>query len=370
MSIEEIVDAVCAGRDLDCAQAERVAGAMLDGETSHEQNARFLGCMSAKGETDAELASMLGVMMQRAVRLHPSVRGPIIDVCGTGGDMQRTFNVSTAASFVAAAASSCGPARDRFAVAKHGNRSSSGASGSADVFEALGYDNSAEPSRVQEILERCGICFVFAQRFHPAMRHVASARRALGKRTVFNLLGPLANPAGTSRQLVGVSTEDLLDRIPIILAGRGAEVTMTVMSAEGMDELSTSSSNAVRVSRGAGGGGGSSNSSSSSRRFTVRPEEVGLHRSDISEIRVADAPESARAVVGAVDGTAGRAVIETAAFNAAGALVVAGAADSLKDAVPACIEVVRSGRASAELDSFVRHAGSMEMLEGIRNSGA
>lgn len=364
MSIEEIVDAVCAGRDLDCAQAERVAGAMLDGETSHEQNARFLGCMSAKGETDAELASMLGVMMQRAVRLHPNVRGPIIDVCGTGGDMQRTFNVSTAASFVAAAASSCGPARDRFAVAKHGNRSSSGASGSADVFEALGYDNSAEPSRVQEILERCGICFLFAQRFHPAMRHVVSARRALGKRTVFNLLGPLANPAGTSRQLVGVSTEDLLDRIPIILAGRGAEVTMTVMSAEGMDELSTSSSNAVRVSRGAGGNG------SGSRRFTVRPEDVGLHRSDISEIRVADASESARAVVGAIDGTADRAVTETVVFNAAGALVVAGAADSLKDAVPVCMDVVRSGRASAELDSFVRHAGSVEMLEGIRNSGA
>lgn len=362
MHIDEIVDAVCAGKNLDCAQAERVTGAMLDGETSHEQNARFLGCMSAKGETDAELASMLGVMMQRAVRLHPNVRGPIIDVCGTGGDMQRTFNVSTAASFVAAAASSCGSSRDRFAVAKHGNRSSSGASGSADVFEALGYDNSAEPSRVQEVLERCGICFVFAQRFHPAMRHVASARRALGKRTVFNVLGPLANPAGASRQLVGVSTEDLLDRIPIILAGRGAEVTMTVMSAEGMDELSTSSSNAVRVSRGAGGSG--------SKRFTVRPEEVGLHRSDISEIRVADASESARAVVGAIDGTAGRAVTETVAFNAAGALVVAGAADSLKDAVPVCMDVVMSGRASAELDSFVRYAGSMEMLEGIRNSGA
>ena len=370
MNIEEIADAVCAGKNLDCAQAECVAGAMLDGETSHEQNARFLGCMSAKGETDAELASMLKVMMQRAVRLHPNVRGPIIDVCGTGGDMQRTFNVSTAASFVAAAASSCGSSRDRFAVAKHGNRSSSGASGSADVFEALGYDNSAEPSRVQGILERCGMCFVFAQRFHPAMRHVASARRALGKRTIFNVLGPLANPAGASRQLVGVSTEDLLDRIPIILAGRGAEVTMTVMSAEGMDELSTSSSNAVRVSRGAGGGGSGSGSGGSRRRFTIRPEEVGLHRSDISEIRVADASESARAVVGAIDGTAGRAVTETVIFNAAGALVVAGAADSLKDAVPVCMDVVMSGRASAELDSFVRHAGSMEMLEGIRNSGA
>ncbi len=363
MNTEEIIGEVCAGRNLDCAQAEHVAGAMLDGETSHEQNAKFLGCMSAKGETDAELASMLGVMMRRAVRLQPNVRGPIIDVCGTGGDMHRTFNVSTAASFVAAAASSCGSPRDRFSVAKHGNRSSSGASGSADVFEALGYDNSAEPSRVQEILERCGLCFVFAQRFHPAMRHVASARRALGKRTVFNVLGPLANPAGTSRQLVGVSTEDLLDRIPIILAGRGAEVTMTVMSAEGMDELSTSSSNAVRVSRGANGGGGS-------KKFTVKPEEVGLHRSDISEIRVADASESTRAVVGAVDGTASRAVTETVAFNAAGALVVAGAADSLKDAVPACMDIIRSGRASAELDSFVKHAGSMEMLEGIRNSGA
>lgn len=364
MNIESIIEGVCAGRDLDCAQAEHVAGAMLDGETSHGQNAKFLGCMSAKGETDAELASMLGVMMRRAVRLHPNVRGPIIDVCGTGGDMHRTFNVSTAASFVAAAASSCGSPRDMFSVAKHGNRSSSGASGSADVFEALGYDNSAEPSRVQEILERCGLCFVFAQRFHPAMRHVASARRALGRRTVFNVLGPLANPAGTSRQLVGVSTEDLLDRIPIILAGRGAEVTMTVMSAEGMDELSTSSSNAVRVSHGADGNGGGS------KRFTVKPEEVGLHRSDISEIRVADAAESTRAVVGAVDGTASRAVTETVAFNAAGALVVAGAADSLRDAVPACMDIIRSGRASAELDSFVKHAGSMEMLEGIRNSGA
>ena len=346
------------GEDLSDAQMYGMASCILDGDTTDEQNMHFLKSLSAKGETDQELLTLLDVMIKKASRILPNVKCPIIDVCGTGGDMQQTFNISTAASFVAMSA-----ADGKCAVAKHGNHSTTGVSGSADVFASLGYDNNAEPFRIQNILETNNICFIFAQKFHPAMRHVASARKMLGKqRTAFNMLGPLANPAPVSRQLVGVSSKDLLYRIPRILLKRGVEYAITVMSNEGMDELSTVSSNMLVVADGYDG----------SRRMSemiVRPEDVNLQRSDIADIKVNDARESVACVVGAIDGTASRSVIETVIFNAAGALLTLDDIDDLAYAVDVCKESIASGTASKKLDAFVSNAGDVMKLEAIREYG-
>ena len=369
-----IADLLCRlerGRDLDAGQTMDMARSMLDGHTDDMQNARMLGLLAAKGETDGELAVLLDAIFQRALRIKPRPGHITIDVCGTGGDMQQTFNISTAAAFIATAAGF----NEKCAVAKHGNHSSSGASGSADIFAAIGYDNNAEPARVQEILWKNNICFIFAQKFHPSMRYVAAARKMLKpKRTAFNILGPLANPASVTRQLVGVSSKDMLYRIPRMLSSRGAAVSMSVMSAEGMDELSTSASNMAVIMTNAqsdeSARGDTDNNKPLTNEIIIKPEDVGLARSEISQIRVVDAAQSARAVVGAIDGTAQRAITETAVLNAAGALLVAGVSDGMGHAVETCYEAVKGGAASKMLDAFVSDAGCPAMLEEIRRDGA
>ena len=160
---------------------------ILSGNTTLEENIGFLSNLAEKGETDDELLGMLDKMQELSLKIEPKTDGTIIDMCGTGGDKLQTFNISTTASFVVAAAGGI--------VAKHGNRSSSGVSGSADIFEYFGYDLNQEPIKIAETLEKHNICFMFAQKFHPAMKHVGPARKQLGKRTAFNLLGPLSNPA-------------------------------------------------------------------------------------------------------------------------------------------------------------------------------
>lgn len=320
---------------------------MLSGGAPDREAADFLAALADRGETDGELLAMLDAMMGFADRVDLRTGRTAIDMCGTGGDGQQTFNVSTAASFVVAAAGG--------AVAKHGNRSSSGISGSADVLEYLGCDLGRGPGEAAAALERHGICFMFAQRFHPAMRHVAGARRLLrGRRTAFNLLGPMANPAGVKRQLVGVSSADLLSRMPSLLRRRGAEAVMAVRSEGGMDELSTSSAN--RAVTMVGG-------SVSAESF--RPEDVGLHRSSPADIRIRTMEEAARSFVGALDGTAGRAAVETTALNAAGGLVVAGVADGIGEAVGVALEAISDGRAIKTLRGFVGDAGDPSRLAEI-----
>ena len=166
---------------------------VLSGKTNNVQNADFLSFLAQKGEVDDELLGMLDKMQEFSLKVEPKSRGTVIDMCGTGGDSLQTFNVSTTASFVVAASGGI--------VAKHGNRSSSGVSGSADIFEYFGYDLNKEPAQIADILEEHNICFMFAQKFHPAMKYVSPARKQLGKRTAFNLLGPLSNPAGVKKSV-------------------------------------------------------------------------------------------------------------------------------------------------------------------------
>lgn len=331
------------GDDLTYGQAADAARAMLSGKTGDSQNADFLSCLAAKGETDEELLGMLDVMGEMSVRLPTDLDA--VDVCGTGGDGLSTFNISTAASFVLAAAGGT--------VAKHGNRSSTGGLGSADIFEHLGCNLHDSPDRVAWALGRHHVCFMFAQRFHPAMRHVREARRRLGTRTAFNILGPLLNPAGVRRQLVGVSSGDLLERVSRILQARGSKRVMTVMSGDGMDEFSTSSTNRVLLA-----------SDGMTESFSVDPEDVGLHRCGRSDLQVNNREEAFDAFLSVLDGSASRAMTETAALNAAGGMVVAGLADGIADGAEEALEAIRGGRAYRTLEGFVADMGDPATLQG------
>ena len=210
---------------------------ILNGKNSDQEIANFLSELSEKGESDEELRAMLKKMNEFSVNISPMCHGNLIDVCGTGGDNLQTFNISTTASFVIAAAGG--------SVAKHGNRSVSGVSGSADIFEYFGFDLNSEPWEVEELIEKLGIGFMFAPKFHPAMKNVASARKILSKRTAFNLLGPLSNPAKVKHQLIGVFANDYINRIVKIMQKNHSEIILAVRSEDGMDELSTTSNNKI-----------------------------------------------------------------------------------------------------------------------------
>lgn len=333
------------GRDMTPGESAGVLSEMLRGGVDDRTCARLLDLLGLKGETDGEILGMLGCMREFMTPVPVRADGPI-DVCGTGGDGLRTINVSTAAAFVAAAAG--------VPVAKHGNRSNSGVSGSADVFEYLGYDLRAGPEEAAGALSECNLCFLFGQRFHPALRNVAPARRLVPRRTIFNILGPLANPAGVRRQLVGVSEESLLERLPRILARGGSEYAMAVMAANGMDEFSTASANHVRV---AGGG--------RSERSVVYPWELGLRRSQVSDIAVGTRRQAMDSFLAVLAGSASRAMTETVALNAAAALVTGGRADGFGDALDSALDAIDSGRARSHLARFLEGYGDPAVLEGV-----
>ena len=235
--IKELAEQLSHGNSLTIDQMTSVMDEILTGTQTAEDVAEFLKNLTQKGESDDELLAMLNKMEEYSLHISPNCRGKIIDVCGTGGDKLKTFNISTAASFVIAGAGGN--------VAKHGNRSISGISGSADIFEYFGLDLNSEPNKVNETIEKFGIGFMFAQKFHPAMKNVANARKVVGGRTAFNLLGPLTNPAMVKNQLIGVFSEDYQERIVKILQRKNAETVMAVRSADGMDELSTTSKNQI-----------------------------------------------------------------------------------------------------------------------------
>ena len=282
--------------DLTYEEMNFVMGDILRGNIADKEIREFLCYLAEKKETDDELLGMLDKMQEFSLKIKPENKEKLIDMCGTGGDKLQTFNISTTASFVVAAAGGI--------VAKHGNRSSSGVSGSADIFEFFGYDLNQEPAEITKILEKHKICFMFAQKFHPAMRHVSTARKQLGKRTAFNLLGPLSNPAGVKNQLIGIFSNDYLERLPLLLKKQGAKNIMTVRSGDGMDEFSTSSINHICFLR-----------EEQIVRETVDPKKIGLHLSNLQEIQIQTKEDALKSFVKVLDNTANQAMIETTAFE-------------------------------------------------------
>ena len=347
--IKELAEQLSHGNNLTIDQMTNVMDEILTGTQNDEDVAEFLKNLTEKGESDDELLAMLNKMEEFALHISPNCQGKIIDVCGTGGDKLKTFNISTAASFVIAGAGGN--------VAKHGNRSISGVSGSADIFEYFGFDLNSEPSKVNETIEKFGIGFMFAQKFHPAMKNVANARKVVGGRTAFNLLGPLTNPAMVKNQLIGVFSDDYQERIVKILQRKNAETIMTVRSDDGMDELSTTSKNKICLLK-----------NNIITNMVIDPQDVGLQRVNISDIQINTKEDAIKSFVDVLNDTANKTKIEITALNAAGGLIVSDIANSFDEAVELALDTIHSGKAFDKLKNFVKNCGDIEKLEEVERS--
>ena len=343
--IKELTEQLSLGTNLTIDQMSNVMDEILTGTQNDDDVAEFLKNLTQKGETDDELLAMLNKMEEFSLHISPNCKGKIIDVCGTGGDKLKTFNISTAASFVIAGAGGN--------VAKHGNRSISGISGSADIFEYFGFDLNSEPNKVNETIEKFGIGFMFAQKFHPAMKNIAKARKIVGGRTTFNLLGPLTNPAMVKNQLIGVFSEKYQEKIVKILQRKNAETIMAVRSADGMDELSTTCKNQICMLK-----------NGTITKMTLDPQKVGLQKGNISDIQIRSKEDAIKSFITVLNNTANKTKIEITALNAAGGLVISDIADNFTDAVELALDTIHSGKALDKLENFVKNYGNIEKLDG------
>ncbi len=327
--MEQALAQLLDGRDLSRAESRRVMDAIMSGEATPAQIGAFLVALRLKGETADEIAGAAEAMRDHVVAVRPA-RDDLVDTAGTGGDGGRTFNISTAAALVAAAAGA--------GVAKHGNRSVSSQSGSADVLEELGFELELPAESIAGSIDELGFGFMFAPLHHPAMRHAAPVRRELATRTVFNVLGPLTNPAGARSQVVGVYSAELVPVIADVLVRLGAKRAFVVHGAGGIDELSPAGPNLVCEVVGG-----------TVRRREIDPATLGVERCRPEDLRGGTPAENAariRAVFAGRGDPPARAAI---ALNAAGAIAAAGHADDLHDGLEAANETIDSGAAAARL---------------------
>jgi anthranilate phosphoribosyltransferase len=338
--ITRSIDQLCAGNNLDQETAAAVLSEVMAGNASEVQIAAFLIALRTKGETVEELAGLAQTMRARATPV-PVGRDDLLDTAGTGGG-RRTFNVSTTAALIAAGAGCT--------VAKHGNRSATGLSGSADLLEALGARIDLSPGAVARCIEEVSFGFMFAPSHHQATRYVVPVRRQLGVRTIFNLLGPLTNPAGATRQLVGVADPAYRDTIAGALARLGTDHALVVTSEDGLDELSISApTTVVEVREGR------------LERYTLRPEDVGLERARPQEVPGGDPEANAATARRILAGERGGAR-DLALLNAAAAIYAGGRAGSLEQGVLAAQRAVDSGAAASLLERFI--ARTRELATG------
>ncbi len=326
------LESVFAGRDLTFDQARAVMDQIMTGQCQPAQFGAFMTALTLKGETADELAGMADSMRCAALTLE--LEGDDhVDTCGTGGDGKNTFNVSTAAAFVTAGAG--------VVVAKHGNRAASSAAGSADVLEALGARITLTPQQVKSCIAQSGIGFMFAQSFHPAMKFAGPLRAQLPIRTVFNILGPLTNPAAAKRQVLGVARRDLADLVAGALLRLGSRRALVVCGLEGLDEISIAGPSLVlQVEDG------------QITRRTVRPADFGLAEHPLETVGGGDPAHNARIITSVLSGRAGPAR-DFVLLNAAAALVAGGRADELAGALEIAADSVDSGRARSTLDRFI-----------------
>jgi len=332
-TFSQILQTVLAGRSLGREETRWAFGRLMDGAWPESQIAGLLVALAAKGPSREELAGAAEAMRQRATPIDAG-GADVIDTCGTGGSGISTFNVSTAAALVAAGAGA--------KVAKHGNRTNSRASGSADVLAALGVNLDASPAVVGRCLREAGVGFCFAVRLHPAMKHAAPVRKALGVRTIFNLLGPLTNPAGARRQLMGVFDAAYTELVAEVLGALGSVRAMVVHAEDGLDEISTTAP--TRISELRGGGVATS---------TIRPEDFGVARARMDDLLVKSAAESSDVIQGVLAGRRGPAR-DIVALNAAAALAVAERAATIGQALALAEASIDSGAAAAALEKLVR----------------
>jgi len=336
--IKEAIETLVNGNSLSFEQASSVMEEIMSGQVTPAQFAAFVTALRIKGETVDEIAGMASVMRAKAVPV--KVKPPLVDTCGTGGDSSSTFNISTAAALVTAGAG--------LKVAKHGNRAMTSRCGSADVLEALGVKIDLGAEAVARCLEKVGIGFMFAPLFHPAMKHAVTPRREIGIRTVFNILGPLTNPARAEYQVIGVATEELGGKIASVLHRLGSKHALVVHGCDGMDEISISDSSLVWEVKEQG----------VLPPYEVSPHDFGFKEAKLAEIKGGTPEENAdilRRILGGEKGP-GRDVV---VMNAAAALVAGNLAKDLKQGVHLAEEAIDSGQALKKLEALVKISHSL-----------
>ncbi len=327
-AIKRVVD----GQNLERDEMYRIFGDVMDGKATDVQKSAFLIALRMKGETPDEITGAAIAMRERVTPLQVD-RDSLVDTCGTGGDGRGTFNISTLAALVAAGAGAN--------VAKHGNRAVSSSCGSADLLTALGVHIDLDAARMSEVLRRTGISFLFAPKLHPAMGAVVGVRRELGVRTIFNVLGPLTNPAFAKRQVLGVYAGHLVDVIARVLLALGAEHALVVHSRDGLDEISVSAPTRVCEVR-----------DGEIRTYEITPGDLGIRVHPLEALAGGDAEENARIARSLLDGEEG-ARRDVVAANAGAALYVAGAAPTLRDGVRMAREAFASGAAKKKLEELI-----------------
>lgn len=347
--LKDLIRKLLAGIDLTEGEMIDAMEEIMGGEATHAQMAAFLTALRIKGETVEEIAGAAKVMREHATPIHvkksagPSVsldrdeinvdRETIIDTCGTGGDATNTFNISTTTAFVLAGAG--------VKVAKHGNRAVSSKCGSADVLEALGVNLDVSPAKVEECIDQIGIGFLYAPLLHSAMKHVAPVRREIGIRTIFNILGPLTNPASASRQVLGVYKKELAPVMANVLGRLGSERALVVHGSDGLDEITiTGPSHIAELRNG------------KVEEYQIRPEDFGLISSSPEAIKGGDKAENARIVREVLQGEPGprRDIV---LMNAAAALLAADAVKSMSEGIRTASEAIDSGKAERKLEQLV-----------------
>ena len=329
--IKEAIDTLVRGNSLTMEQAADVMKEIMDGEATPAQFGSFVTALRLKGETVEEIAGMARVMREKSVPV--SVSGPLVDTCGTGGDASKTFNISTTAAFVVAGAG--------LKVAKHGNRGMSSGCGSADVLDALGVKIELGAKEVEKCLEYVGIGFMFAPVFHPAMKYAAPSRREIGIRTVFNILGPMTNPAGAQSQLLGVFEESLVMKMAQVLCLLGCQHALVVHGEDGLDEITLGGKTTVCELKG-----------EEISRYYIDPEDFGFPRTGLSSLRGGPPQENADILRRVLRGEKGP-YRDIVLVNAAATLVAGDLAKDLEKGVRLASEAIDSGRAMEKLEGLI-----------------
>ncbi len=337
MDIQRAVDIISRFGHLQAEEAEAVMNQIMRGEATEAQIGAYLMGLRMKGETEAEILGSARAMRANAVKVPTRATGDLLDTCGTGGDKSGTFNISTTVAFVAAGAG--------VRIAKHGNRASTSQCGSADVLAELGVNLDLTPEQVGQCVDEIGIGFLFAPKLHPAMKYAIGPRRQVPIRTIFNILGPLTNPAGAQRQLMGVFTPDLTEFLANVLGELGAKSAIVVCGYGNLDELTTTGPN--RLSHYANG---------TVRTSDLDPMDYDLRPAHISELLGGDAATNAQILRGILSGEVNAAKRDVVLLNAGAALVAADHTADIQDGMAQAADVIASGAALAKLDALVAYS--------------
>jgi anthranilate phosphoribosyltransferase len=340
MDIQRAIDLTSRFGHLQEDEAESVMNQIMTGEATQAQIGAYLMGLRMKGETQDEIVGSARAMRQNAHRVPVNVTGEdLLDTCGTGGDQSGTFNISTTVAFVAAGAG--------VKVAKHGNRAASSKCGSADVLGELGVNLDLTPEQVGQCVDEVGIGFLYAVKLHPAMKHAIGPRREMQVRTIFNILGPLTNPAGAQRQLMGVFTGDLTVTLAHVLDALGSSSAMVVSGYGGVDELTTTGPNQVSHLKD-----GQVNT------YQIDPQDYGFEGTHISKLQGGDVGDNAAILRGVLDGSVNAAKRDVVVLNAGAALLAAGKVEDLRKGIRLAQDVIDSGAALAKLDALIEYSHS------------